>query len=110
MGILDLFKRKKKEEDWQDLGTPAFGDYGPASLPGAPALPQARPSDSIAPMPTAMAPITPSRPVPAEADALKREIEALNYKVDALKSTLDLMNQRLASIEEAVKGKQGSVY
>ena len=45
MGILDAFKRKKKE-DWPEIGTPAEGGYGPGFI-GAPVLPGALPSANV---------------------------------------------------------------
>lgn len=110
MGILDLFKKKKKEE-WPEIGMPKTGGYGPGmglnetpTAPAEPVLPGLPPQTATAP--TSMAPSVPA----AETEALKKEIEAINYKVDALKSTLDIINQRLASIEEAIKGRGGAVY
>jgi len=111
MGILDVFKRKK--EEWPEVGAPAKGGYGPGFI-GAPELPGTTPpitpSESILP---GMPPPTSAAPAPlaaARSGAMKQEIEALTYKVDALKSTLDVINSRLANIEEALRGKRGSVY
>ncbi|MBD3262834.1 hypothetical protein GF374_00450 [Candidatus Woesearchaeota archaeon] len=125
MGILDAFKRKKKKKDeWPEIGKPAdVGAYGPSGtglrgIETPPTTPGVKESPVLPGMPPASAaePAPPMRPKMPETvrgpgiEALKKEMDTLSYKVDSLKSTLDLINQRLASIEEAIKGQRGSVY
>jgi hypothetical protein len=108
MGVLDIFKRKKKDEDFLELGADVGrGGYGP----GAQAQPQSIPAEQP-PAGFGDFPGMPAQPMPvgAEGEIIKKDVETLNYKMDSLKATLDQINARLTNIEQALKGKQGWQY
>ena len=114
MPILDLFKRKRKDEylplesvpgaipergmgyPSQGMGMPGAG-YEP--LPGMP--PQEFPT------PTFPQPAAPMAGPPPEIQRMMQQIDALNYKLDTLKAVLDSINSRLANIESALKTSPG---
>ena len=106
MGFFDKFK-KKKEEDFLDIGAEPAGagaDFGPAS---APATPAAQPGPPLPGMPTTPIASTP-QPATANLEIVKKNIETLSYKFDSIKAILDNMNARLARIESALKVSQQS--
>jgi hypothetical protein len=103
MGVLDFLKRKKKEDEFLDLGQDfgQRGGYGPGMEPSAGTAP-----------PTGMGGELPGMPGPMPAmggsdEIMKKDIETLSYKFDSLKATLDQINARLANIEQALRGQQG---
>jgi hypothetical protein len=114
MAILDIFKRKKKEEFVPFEAMPGqMPSYGPAGYPSAampepsgaglppmPELPSLEPSGALQPpQPTPQAmPIS-----PGYIENLRTQLEALNYKLDTLKAVLDSINSKLANIETALK-------
>ncbi|MBI2040984.1 MAG: hypothetical protein HYT16_02690 [DPANN group archaeon] len=114
MGILDIFKRKKKDDDFLDLGAPGTtgGAYGPAGYPqgyggdmglGAPgqqAGGQMGGGFDQFPNPAGM---QAGGAAGGEIANLRNTVDALNYKLDALKAALDAINARLANIETALK-------
>ena len=101
MGVFDFLKKKKKEDDFLDLGADLGGkeaDFGPA---GQPVTAPTEPGPPLPGMPTT--PIAPVQPVSQDAEILKKNIETLNYKFDSVKAILDNINARLARIEAALK-------
>ena len=110
MALLDIFKRKKREE-YVELGTPETGPIGPPSLPGAPEtqLPGMPGPETAMPSPMPSAggyPAAPPIPSPDMQNVIQ-QIQTLNYKLDALKAVLDTINTRLANIETALKTTPG---
>jgi len=100
MGVLDFLKRKKKEDEFLDIGQDfgQRGGYGPG---------MEQPMGAAAP-PTGIGGELPGMPAMGGADEImKKDIETLNYKFDSLKATLDQINARLANIEQAIRGRQG---
>jgi len=112
MALLDIFKRKKREE-YVELGKP---DLGPIEAPGVPGMPEAGQLPGLpggpetampSPMPSAGGyPAAPPIPSPDMQNVIQ-QIQTLNYKLDALKAVLDTINTRLANIETALKTTPG---
>ncbi len=110
MGVLDFLKRKKKDDDFLDLGAPGTvgGAYGPAGYP------QGLGSDAGMGQQAGGGPMGGFEQFPGTAQAggmmagndvanLRNTVDAMNYKLDALKAALDAINARLANIESALK-------
>ncbi|HKZ49775.1 MAG TPA: hypothetical protein VJ110_02110 [Candidatus Nanoarchaeia archaeon] len=112
MALKDIFKRKKKDE-FLDLGAIEPGAYGPASGGGYPGSPPVS-GEFPTPFPTSpqaeypQYPAAPSAPMPmapsgGEIENLKQQMEAINYKLDSLRAILDTLSTRIANIENALK-------
>ena len=103
MAFTDIFKKKKKQPDFVEIGSMAEqGSYGPAGYPehetnpaevdlGLPSMPQ---QQMFAPQ--------------SNTAELEKEVKALSYKIDNLKATLDTISARLINIENAIKGQPQS--
>jgi hypothetical protein len=103
MAIGDIFKRKKKGEDFVDLGAVEPGAYGPATQGG---YPQQMPMDQFpGAYPQApMAPMQSAAPAGAgDLDNIRQQLESINYKLDTLKAVLDTLSTRIANVENALK-------
>lgn len=117
MAITDFFKRKKKTQDFIDIGPQADeGSYGPAqegqANPKEPRHPKSlnelgAMSDDETPLDLLARPRMPEQPPHPSVTKqdLERDIQELSIKIDTLKMTLDTINARLINIENAIKGE-----
>jgi|GEM_PF-2111914 len=112
MAVFDFLKKKKKDE-FVDLGAVEPGAYGPGAeaypppggpygvpppeLPGFPP-----PGPEVQPMDFRMQAPQPPQAHP-ELENVRQQLEALSYKLDTLKAVLDTLNTRIANIENALK-------
>ncbi len=104
MGVLDVFKRRKKDEFMELEGEAGSGRYGPAGFPRE-EFPRLGPAPA---QPVDMGlPEVPAQPMAdftsRGSSDLRRDIETLSYKLDSLKSALDNISARLSAIESALR-------
>ncbi|MBS3064807.1 MAG: hypothetical protein J4472_03260 [DPANN group archaeon] len=121
MALIDIFKRKKKNQDFIDIGPQADeGSYGPAQegrepLEELPEEPRQRKSlnelgamsANETPLDLLARPNIPEQPLHPSITKqdLERDIQEVSIKIDNLRTTLDTINARLINIENAVKGE-----
>lgn len=104
MAFTDIFKRKKKQPDFVEIGSMAEqGSYGPAGYPKKEAD-SAEVDLGLPQMPQQQQMFAPQN----NTAELEKEIKALSYKIDNLKNTLDTISARLINIENAIKGQPPS--